>query len=49
LNSDNKCDFACGYEFENSIEQPEEDLNLIQKIAQWFKNIFNSLFGWLKF
>ena len=42
--SDYKCDYGCGYEF----EQPEVKLNFFQTIIQWFKNLFAKLFGWMK-
>lgn len=51
-NTDYKCDFGCGYEFEKPVpdtpEEPEEELNFFQKIIQWFRNLFDKLFGWLK-
>ena len=42
--SDYKCDYGCGYEF----EKPEVKLNFFQKIIQWFKDLFSKLFGWMK-
>ena len=29
--------------------EPEEELSFFEKIVEWFKNIFEKLFGWLKF
>ena len=33
----------------NNPEVPEEKQNFIEKIIEWFKNIFDKLFGWIKF
>lgn len=45
-NNDYKCDYNCGYEYEKPA--PEKELNFFQKIVQWFKDIFDKLFGWMK-
>ena len=29
--------------------EPEEELSFFEKIVEWFKNIFEKFFGWLKF
>lgn len=51
-NGDYKCDYNCGYEFEKPApevpEVPEEELNFFEKIVQWFKDLFDKLFGWMK-
>ena len=48
-NGDYKCDHDCGYEFEkHTPEEPEKKLTLIEKVVEWFKNIFDKLFGWMK-
>ena len=50
-NSDYECDYGCGYEFEKpAVSTPDEPTNqtFIQKIINWFKNLINKLFGWLK-
>lgn len=56
-NGDYICDFNCGYEFEKPVpevpdepiisDQPEKELNFFEKIIEWFKNLFDKLFGWL--
>ena len=46
-NGDYKCDYDCGYEFQQPT--PEKELNFFEKIIEWFKNIFEKLFGWFKF
>ena len=52
-NSDYFCDYNCGYEFEKPApeapNEPEEELSFFEKIVEWFRNIFEKLFGWLKF
>lgn len=56
-NGDYKCDYDCGYEFEPDV--PEEPIELEnpnkpqektiwEKIVDWFKNIIDKLFGWMK-
>ena len=45
-NGDYKCDYNCGYEFEKPTFGKE--LNFFEKIIQWFKDLFDKLFGWLK-
>ena len=45
-NTDNNCDYGCGYVFQEST--PEKEKNFFEKIADWFKNLFSKLFGWLK-
>lgn len=54
-NSDYKCDFNCGYEFKkpapevpNTSETSNEPLTFFEKIAKWFRDLFDKLFGWLK-
>ena len=51
-NKDYKCDYGCGYEFEKPApegsDEPKAELNFFQKIIQWFKDLFDKLFGWLK-
>ena len=50
-NTDYKCDYGCGYEFEKPADPtPDEPTNqtFIQKIISWFKNLINKLFGWPK-
>ncbi|MBO5936191.1 MAG: hypothetical protein J6Q79_01095 [Clostridia bacterium] len=48
-NGDYECDYNCGYEFEKpSPDVPEKELNFFQKIIQWFKDLFDKLFGWIK-
>ena len=44
-NSDYECDYGCGYMFNKPA--PEEK-TFFEKIIEWFKNIFNQLFGWMK-
>ena len=55
-NSDQKCDICFGdinvkqpTPDEPAPQEPEKELNFFQKIADWFKNLFSKLFGWLKF
>ena len=51
-NGDYECDYSCGYEFEKPApditEEPEKELTVIEKVIEWFKNIFDKLFGWIK-
>ena len=48
-NSDYKCDYGCGYEFEKPApEEPEKELNFFEKIIQWFKDLFAKIFGWMQ-
>ena len=49
---DFKCDYGCGYEFEKPADptpdEPEKELTFFEKIAKWFRELFDKLFGWLK-
>ena len=51
-NSDYKCDFGCGYEFEKPApevpDESEKERNFFEKIIEWFKKLFDKLFGWMK-
>ena len=43
-NGDYKCDYGCGYEFEKPAKEP----NFFQKIIEFFRNLFDKLFGFFK-
>ena len=46
-----KCDFECGYKFdktETEEPEPEKEMTFFEKIAAWFRSIFDKLFGWMK-
>ena len=52
-NGDNRCDFACRYEFKDSESNGSEsnesqEKTLYEKLVEWFKELFNKILGWIK-
>ncbi len=43
-NGDGKCDFDCGYNFNTQAEKK----SFFERIIDWFRVLFNNIFGWMK-